>query len=181
MKEDGRHGAGGMALIDGQQVGAGDRTDGGDAIGEEAGQFVGHAAAVGEAVGVDAGRVEVVFGRKVVDQVRDEGDIDRLAVGIVCKALQAPAQGYLGAGGVDDDEAVAVGQLVPAADLCLVGGPLGEAVQADDQGRGAGGIVAIGDVEQVAAGLTGGEQGAVGLVDQAGRRPAGAARGLEGG
>ncbi len=141
MEDDGGDRRGGGAVAPGEGVGTGDGAEGGEAPGEVADQADGHAAAVGQAVDVDAGRVDVVvaFQFEIISEMKVTSRAG--SVSLPGDAGCPPALGEAGAGGMDDDEAVQVGEVIPGGEVALVRRPLGKAVKADDQRDGGIGIV----------------------------------------
>ena len=116
-----------------------------DPIGHRAGQHEGHASAIREAVGVDPRGIDVVGRLQFVDHLRDESDVLRE----IGPHAPDPRPHALESRRIDDNEALAVGQAVPLAQVHLLRRPSSGAVHADHEWRGLRAVVAARDVEQV--------------------------------
>ena len=130
-----------------------------DPISQHAGQHKSHASAIGKAVGIDPHWIDVVGRLQFVDQLRDESDIPH-ETGPSAHVPDPGADG-LDSRWVDDNEPLVLGQLVPLAQVHLLGRPSRCAVHADDEWRRLRAVVAPRDVEQVLPLLARGDDGAV--------------------
>jgi hypothetical protein len=109
-----------------------------------------------------------------VNQLRDESDSCRQD----CLRPQKPYPEWQHIGptaqirsrGVDDNEPVLIGHLVPLTYFHLSVRPQRSGVHADDEGRWLGAIVAPWDIEQVLPLLARGDDGAVGSIRGVGRK-----------
>src|SRR5688500_4461848 len=130
VKRDHRYRGGILAPLGGEWVRRDHHAAGGDPIGQSAGEHERHAAAVRQAVGVDARRVDVVGGAQRVDQIGDEPDIRRETSPVIDVPRSRPAARLCR--WVHHDEVSRVRKIVPLTRLFLRGWPHSRAVQADD-------------------------------------------------
>ena len=117
--------------------------DGGEEVGVGSSQDGGHGPAGGQAGDVEAVGVEVVFGRDLARDAREDGWFAAVAV-LVGGGEPVPAAGGVGSGilfRIDDEEARRFGEVVHAGASGEVVGILGAAVEHDHQRRGLSGLV----------------------------------------
>ncbi len=166
MERDQRHRSTVRAPARRQGLGGRHQPHGRDAIGERAGQHKRHGSAIGNPVGIDPRRVDVVGRLQRVDQRCDEPHIPHQP----CAPAYVPDLGHIASRRVDDKEPLLIGQRVPPAQVPLLGRPPCRGVQADDERRRLGAVVALGDVEQVLPLLARGNDCAVRPIEHVDRR-----------
>ena len=147
------------------KIRAAHRANGGNALGQSAGQQKRHPSAVGQAVGVNARLVNVVVLFQLVNEIRNELHILPGFFRLVETAIAAPPQRETSAKRINHQKTGFIRQPVPVAQPHQVRGPLGKTVQVDDQWCGTVGVICLGHVQQVGPLLTTGQHRTVAAVE----------------